>query len=189
MPTVGLRDLHFAILTEDNSEGVAYETPKKMGAAISANISPTVNDSTLYAEDGPADSESSLGAISVAINTRDLTKEVQAALLGHTVNSEGVLIKKSTDAAPYVAIGFRSQKSGGGYRYKWFYKGKFRPQEQNHQTKGETPEFQTPTLNATFLRRDYDDQWEATVDSDDSEVNEGVFSTWFNAVYEEAGEA
>lgn len=182
MPQVGLRDLHYAVLTSDDSTGVEYDTPKPIVGAINATITPTTNSATLYADDGAAETATALGEITVALNTKDLPSEVQADLLGHEVNSEGVLIRKSTDVAPYVAIGFKSEKSNGKFRYVWLYKGKFQPSEQAYNTKTDTPEFQTPTINGTFVRREFDDAWQATGDEDDDTFTGG--DTWFDEVYE-----
>ncbi|MDY7222088.1 major tail protein [Halalkalibacterium halodurans] len=187
-PIVGLRDIHYAILSSDGVDGTEYETPKRIVGGINVSITPTVNDSTLYADDGPSENDASLGEIGVALNTKGLPKEAQADLLGHKVNSDGVLVKSTNDQAPYVALGFRSLLSGGGYRYVWLYKGRFRPQEQNYQTKGENIEYQTPTINATFVRRESDDQWQAVVDQNDPDIAPGVIENWFNEVYEEASE-
>ena len=188
MAQIGLKDLHYAILTKDDSDSVEYDQPKKVGKAISANINPTVNNAELYADDGLSETASALGAISVTIGADKLTKQVQADLLGHKVNSDGVLEKSSTDTAPYVALGFRSEMSNGKYRYVWLYKGKFQPVEQNYQTKEGTPAFQTPTINATFMKRDHDDKWEGSVEEGDDSVASGIIDNWFNAVYQETPE-
>jgi phi13 family phage major tail protein len=124
----------------------------------------------------------------VAIGTDNLSKQVQADLLGHDINSEGVLIKKSSDLAPYVAIGFRSEMSNGKFRFVWLYKGKFQPVEQTYQTKEGTPAFQTPTINGTFMRRDFDNQWKAQVDEGEEGVDPAVNQNWLSAVYEETPE-
>jgi len=61
-----------------------------------------------------------------SLRLKILTSTPRSVLLGHSVTG-GVLIKKSTDTAPYVALGFKSKKSNGSYRYVWLYKGKLRP--------------------------------------------------------------
>lgn len=47
MATIGLRDVHYAILTSDNASGAVYETPVKIAGAISANVNPNTNSATL----------------------------------------------------------------------------------------------------------------------------------------------
>lgn len=178
---VGLKDVHYAIMQEDET----YATPKKLIGAISATISPTTNTETLYADDQAYEVASSLGDISVEMNVANIDAEDLKELLGHKINADGVLVKSSEDNAPYVALGFRSKKSNGKYRYTWLYKGKFQPEEQNYETKKDSPAFQTPTISGTFIPRETDKQWQAQVDEDDTGVKPEVITNWFTSVYEE----
>jgi phi13 family phage major tail protein len=193
---VGLRDLHYIKLKTDNDAGVEYDyglsgtdKPVNIAGAINARISPSSNTATLYADDGPDEVATALGEIAVEIVAKDLSLDVQADLLGHTVTS-GVMYRSADDVAPYVAIGFKSLKSNGKYRYVWLYKGKFDLPEQEYKTKEDTPEFQTPTITGTFVKRIYDGAWQAIVDEDDldSESPEIDLDTWFDEVYEASDE-
>lgn len=183
MATIGLRDVHYAILSKDDATGVTYGTPKKMSGAISANVNPNTSSATLFADDGPYESSTTLGEIELELNMADLSGEVQAALLGHTYK-DGVLIKKASDQAPYVAVGYRSLKSNGSYRYTWLYKGKFTDGEQANATKGDSIEYSTPTITGAFVKRDFDDVWQAEVDSDNEDLGAEVVTNWFKSVYE-----
>lgn len=183
--TVGLNNLHYALLTKDDSTGITYSAPKKVAGAIEAKISPKVNSAILYADDGAAETASSLGEIEVEINLKSLPSEVQKEILGHTLNTEGVLIKKSDDIAPYLALGFSSQNSDGTTKYVWLFKGKFELPEENFKTKGENVEFQTPSVKAKFVKRDKDNAWQAQVNSGDTGIDPAVIPAWFTAVYTE----
>jgi phi13 family phage major tail protein len=183
--TVGLKNLHYAPLTKDDQAGVTYSTPIKIAGAIEAKITPQTNSSTLYADDGAAETSSAMGEVLVEINIKSLPTDVQKALLGHTLNSDGVLIKKSDDVAPYVAIGFQSANSDGSIKYVWLYKGKFELPEENYKTKSENVEYQTPTTKATFVKREFDNAWQASVNSGDTGIKAGVIPGWFTAVYKE----
>lgn len=178
---IGLRDLHYAILNSDDENGVSYQAPVKVPGIISANINPNPSSGTMYADDGPAETYSQLGEISLEINAKDLPLEVQAALLGHTI-SGGVMVRKSTDTAPYVAIGFKSLKTNGKYRYVWLLKGKFQLPQMQHQTKAGEVNFQTPTIQGNFLKRTYDDAWVKHADEDHQDYVSNIGDTWFDAV-------
>jgi phi13 family phage major tail protein len=176
---VGLKDLHYAILTKDDSTGVVYQTPVKIAGAINAKISPKSDTQTLYADDGPSETVTTLGEIEVEFEAKDLPLSVQAALLGHSI-SNGILIKNANDIAPYVALGFRSQKSNGKYRYVWLFKGRFETPEQEYKTKEDKPSFQTPKIKGTFVKRDFDNNWQIIGDEDEAGFTQA--NTWFNAV-------
>lgn len=181
MATIGLRDVHYAILTRDDATGVAYETPVRIAGAISANVNPNTSSATLFADDGPYDSATTMGEIELELNMADIPAAVQAALLGHTY-AQGMVVKKASDQPPYVAIAYRSLKSNGAYRYTWLYKGKFADGEENNQTKGDSIEWQTPTITGSFLKRDFDDAWQNSADSDDPNANSATIANWFNSV-------
>lgn len=178
---IGLDDLHYAVLTKDDATGVTYDTPKPIAKAVSASIQPKTNSATLYADDGPTETATSLGEIQVDLEVAGLPTSVVAELLGATVGSDGVLVQKATDVAPYVAIGFRSQKSNGKYRYVWLYKGRFAPMQEDYKTKEDNVSFQTEKISGTFVKRDYDSAWIAKGDEDDPTFTGGA--TWFDQVY------
>lgn len=179
---VGLDSIYYAIMTDETDE--IYDTPNRLAGAISATITPTTNSETLYADDQADEVANSLGDITVELNVKDLPPAILADLIGSKVDANGVLLENKNDYAPYIALGFRSRKSNGKFRYYWLYKGKFQPTEEEFQTKEDTPSFQTPTITGTFLPRAKDGQWRARVDSDDPMVPASVISNWFAAVYE-----
>lgn len=184
MATIGLKDIYFAIIESDDETGTVYDTPERMGGAMTANVQPAFNSADLRADDGVVATAESQGVTTVVVNTDDLSPEVEAKVLGREVNSDGVLIESEDDRAPYLALMFRAEKANGAYRYTVLYKGKFTPPEKNYETKQETPAFQTPTINGRFLRRDSDKRRGAQVDEDGKNVKTGVIDNWFKDVYE-----
>jgi phi13 family phage major tail protein len=175
---VGLNDLYYALLTSDASDGAVYGTPVQITGAITANINSNSSNATLFADDGPMEAASQLGLIELELNVADLTLSQQAVLLGHGSVSAGELSKKSTDTPPWLAIGFKSKKSNGNYRYVWLNKGKFRELELTHETQNDSVNFQTPTIMGQFVKRDYDDEWMKMADEDESTYVD-VGDTWF----------
>lgn len=181
---VGLKDIYYALLTKDDSTGATYGTPKKLAPAITANVSPTVNSATLNAEDGPLLTANALGEITVEIGVADIPFDVQAEILGQTINSDGVLIDNADDQAPELALGFRRTLHDGTSRLTWLLKGTFQLPTEEGKTKEGTPEFQTPTITGTFLKRIYDGNWRYRVDTGREGANQTVIDSWFQAVYE-----
>ncbi|WP_440894973.1 major tail protein [Amphibacillus sp. Q70] len=185
MATIGLRDIYYAIITSDDEDGTEYETPKRMGKAMTANVQPAFNTGELRADDGVSETAESRGITTVVVNTDDLQPSVQADVLGKKVNDDGVLIDSEDDRPPYLALMFRAEKANGNYRHVVLYRGKFTPPENNYETKQETPAFQTPTVNGRFLRRISDNKIGAQVDEDGEDVSLDIIDNWFKKVYEE----
>ena len=177
-----LRNIHYALLTSDTTEGVTYAKPEPLVGAISASISPTTNQEKLWADDGVFDIASQLGDITLELELAALPMKAQAILLGHKYE-KGVMVQNASDEAPYVAIGFMSQPQPNQFRCVWLYKGKFQLVEDEYSTSNDSPAWRQPKLTGTFVQRDYDGNWQISADTSDPEFT-GVDS-WFNEVYEE----
>lgn len=181
MAQIGLRDVYIAILKSDAVGKAEYETPERIVGAIKANINPNASSATLFADDGPMDTASTLGEIELELGIADLPLQTQAKILGHSYDdATGLLSKAATDVAPWLAVGFRSLKSDGSYRYFWLTKGKFSVQEEGIETKGDSVNFQTPTIKGSFAKRTADDKWELTADSS-AVASATTITNWFKA--------
>lgn len=178
---VGLDSLYYAVMSDEVTE--TYGVPKRIPGAIQATITPTVNSATLYADDMAYDTVSSMGDVAVTLNVAEIATEDQAILLGHTIDDNGGLDKRSTDLGPYVALGYRRRLSNGKFRYVWLYKGRFTLGSEEANTKADTPAYQTPTLNATFISRSTDERWQYSVADGDAGVTTEFLSKFFDAVY------
>lgn len=183
MALKGLKDLHYAIITEENEEETTYGEVKRLGPARTFNIQPTVNSANLRADDGVLFSDSAKGASTVTLNTAYLDAEVEADILGKTLDSRGGIVDNKDDDAPYVAIGGKALSARGGYEYFWVYRIKFAPSEENKETLEETPAYQTPNLTGEALPRLHDGEerykvWENNPDITD----DAIFEDWFEEV-------
>lgn len=183
---IGLSDVYYALLTDDDIvTGVTYSAPVALIGAISANINPNASVETLFADDGPMEVATALGQIELELNMADIGLAVQAILLGHTWDAVNDRLRRAAgDTPPWLALGFRSLKSNGNYRYVWLLKGRFMVPEQVHETRGETVAFQTPTITGNFVKRDYDDQYQILGDENDTNFNG---ADWFTTTTLNAG--
>ena len=80
MQPIGLRNIHFALLTDDDAEGVQYSAPEPLIGAVSAKISPASSSEILYADDGAFDVANALGDISFEMELATLPLKVQALM-------------------------------------------------------------------------------------------------------------
>ena len=154
MSKVGISKLHYAVLSTEDSptSNPAYGTIKAPSCGmVSADIAVASNTATLYADNMIWETETSQGEITLTLDVADLPMDVQADLLGHTYSStDKTLIKKSSDTAPYVAVGFEFLEGSGKKLCVWLYKGKFAVPGMTGQTKADNTEYQTNELTGTF---------------------------------------
>lgn len=175
---IGLRDLHFAPLEEDGTYGV----PVKLSPAVTANITPNFNITSLYGDDKAVAVAKAMGDIDIEISTVDLKPADYDLLMGTTKNVDGVIIDTADDVAPYGALLFRLPLEDGGFRYYCYYKGMFQPPGNNHNTKGSEVQFQNSSIVGKFMSRENGD-WRARLDSVD-DTDGTVAASWFTSVYE-----
>lgn len=148
MAQIGLKNLYYAVQSGENE---TYSTPKKIGEAVSVDINPSFDKVSLYGDDMAVATDISMKEVEVTIETTNIPLEDQAALLGHTYLAEEGLTASMTDSAPYVALLFESEKHDGGIRCVKLMKGKFAPTQETINTKGESLEYQVPSLTGTFV--------------------------------------
>ena len=191
MATIGLDNLFYAPITEGANGEETYGTPQKLAKAISAELSVEIAEAILYADDAAAESIKSFKNGKLTLGIDDIGVDKAQLLTGAGVDDNGVLVSTSEDLPPYVAVGFRAQKSNGKYRYFWLFKVQFGIPSVSLQTKGDSISFQTPSIEGTIVRRNKplgNDKhpWKAEVTEGDAGVSDATINGWFNAVYEPA---
>lgn len=189
---IGCDHLVYALMTTEDTATTApaYGDVKSAPGVISVNINPNASQETLFADDGPMETATTLGKIDVEINKAELTAENKADLLGHQIDANGGVVYGDSDVPPWVAIGFRTLKSNGNYRYVWLYKGKFTDPEDNNETKGDSINFQTDTISGQFVKLNNQITinnrlirlWKYELDGDNEDADANVMANWFDEV-------
>lgn len=196
---IGCDNLVYVPMTTEDTPNSApvYGDLVKAPGVMSININPNGAQETLFADDGPMETASTLGKIEVEIQKNELTTKNKADLLGHQIDSKGALVYGDNDIAPWVAIGFRTLKSNGNYRYVWLYKGKFTEPEDANETKGDSINFQNDTISGQFTRLNYPytvngkakRPWKYEIDQDFADADKSTISNWFEAPVMPAADA
>lgn len=189
---IGVSNFHYAIMTTEDTLTTppAYAEVKSAPGIMSININPNASVDTLFADDGPFETATTIGQVEVEVQKNNLSTENKADLLGKTIDTKGGLISSSTDIPPWVAVGFRSLKSNGKYRYCWLYKGKFQDPEDNNETKGDSINWQSDTITGNFVRLVYEQTYKGRtiapykyeMDEDDEDIDTATIEGWFDDV-------
>jgi phi13 family phage major tail protein len=182
---IGMKDLFYATLLEDPKGGLTtYAPPKSLAGAVTGNLNPNGSITPFFSDDGPSVVVTSQGLLELELGIDALEKEVAAEIFGWRIDANGVLLEGDSANQPYLALGWRSETTDGGYKYVWLYKGKIQPPSEEYQTKGESVEIKSGSLNASFIKRDSDGEKKVSVHSNDSDVEPTVLVDWFKKVYE-----
>ena len=153
MANIGLTNIWFSNLTEASDGTPSYDGAKNIGKAVSCSVSITNNEAKLYGDDALAESDTSFASGTITLGVTDDNDEIFAPLLGHAIDASGEVVKASTDAAPYVGCGrIVTKMVNGAYKYKveFLYKCKFSEPSKDENTKGESIEFSTPSVEGVI---------------------------------------
>lgn len=157
--TLGLKDLYYAGITMTNGIEV-YGTPKLLANAMSADLSVTLAEAVLYADDALDESVKAFVSGTLKLGIKELSNTALADILGQAVDDDDV-VWAGEDTAPYVAVGFRALKADGTYRYVWLQKVQFKVPGEKYTTKGATITFNTPEIEGTFYKTKGTNKWKA----------------------------
>jgi len=180
--------MFYAKITEDAKGLETYGTPQILAKAMKADLAIELAEAGLYADDALAHAIKLFKSGKLSLGVEDIGVAVASDLTGASVDDNGVLVAASEDDGCLVAVGFRALKPNGLYRYFWLYRVKFAVPSTNLQTKGDSIQFQTPTIEGTIMRRNKVDAngkhaWKAEVTEGDPGVA-AVIAAWFTQVYE-----
>ena len=163
MAKIGLKNFLFGILTEQEDGTATYGVAQKPAKAISCSVSITNNEAKLFADDGLAESDSSFQSGTVTLGIDDEDDQMMATLLGHSI-TDGEIERNGDDVAPYVGLGrIITKMVGGVYKYKveFLRKVKFSEPSQDDNTRSETLEFGTSTIEGQVSKL-ADGRWSAS---------------------------
>ena len=178
----GLKNVYYALLTKDDDTGVTYGDPKKLGHARKATITKETEKVTIYGDNAAVATKTRLKSLSLSIETTNIPLVDQAILLGHSYDSvTGVMTAKGDDSPPYVAILFEATKLTGGSNFYKLAKGKFTETNEELTTQEENMNPTSPSLDGTFIAREYDNVFYTMADSAES-ISATVTSEWYDDV-------
>jgi phi13 family phage major tail protein len=185
---LGLRDLYYALVTQDDASAYAAAVPAYLAPAITANHAPSSNALTQYADDGPYDVLTSEGETKIDLEATAIPINILAILLGKKYDTSTGRMFDNGGTPPDVALSFRAIKSNGSYRYYQYLKGKFSAPAEEQSTKTDTPEPKPLKITYTAVKTVYQftlpdsvtDGVKRVVGDQDATNFSGT--TWFSAV-------
>ncbi len=149
---VGLRDIYYALVTQDDANGYAAGTPSYLAPAMNASIAPASESKVQYADDGPFDTMSSEGETKIDFEITQIPMQVRAVILGKVYDAASGRIFDNSGTPPDIALSFRSRKSNGKYHYVQYLKGKFTPPSRELSTKTNSPDPKSTKITFTAIK-------------------------------------
>ena len=192
MAFIGMRHPVVATLSAHTAGSEpTYGAGKVVGHAIAGNLTITRNSNPLYGDDTIVEDDNSITAMSLELGVDDLTEEVRTYMLGLVKKTTGtgtaaVDTYYDTDAAaPYVGLGYiRVRRLDGVTKYEalWYYKAMFSEEAETGATKGESIEWQTPTITGRCMGLSIDNTGALTFRKKQYFDTESAAITWLNGL-------
>ena len=172
--TVGLKNVVIAPLVTDTDAEHTYGELQLLAGAIEASITPENADPDIqYADDVEFDTLYPDPELSFKTKMADIPLAIQEMIFGNQIDDNGVLVRTASDKPGYFAVGFKSEKADGSYRYVWLYKVRAKPTTENYATK-----------EGTTIKRTHDGRYQAVADEGQNGFTAAKGETFLTSVYE-----
>ena len=154
---IGVKDLTWAKVSGGGAGAAMSYTggAQETDLMVRADQSEDRADAAFYADDHAIDRDNSVTAAHVALEVAKLTTNMLTDLVGYVAGTGANPDVSMTDAAaPYVGIGFvyvEQYKGTKTYLPYWYYKVQFSYGSRSFNTKGESVEFQTESLEGEAM--------------------------------------
>lgn len=120
----GIRDLKIALLKEDTSEGLTYETPIEFGGVASISSEANESSGTKYYDNGARIVTTAEGEDTYTLATSVIDDLVRSKIEGRIYDEATGMLIGTPKKRPYVAIGFVAEDTSGNEYGYWILKGK-----------------------------------------------------------------
>lgn len=183
--TIGLKNLVIAPVLTDTEESTTYDALQKVAGAIEASITPSNTDPDVqYYDDVEGDVLYPDPELTFRTRLADIPLTIQEMIFGNQIDDNGVLIRTATDKPGYFAVGFKSEKANGKFRFVWLFKVRAKPVTENYATKeGSTITRQTGEVEWTAVKRISDGRYQAIADEGENGFTAAMGETFLASVY------
>lgn len=156
MVRFGLKNVHYSVYTEGSSStDGTYAAPKPIVGAVQLTTTPEGDSYTFYADDVAFYATETNAGYSGTVNVAAVNDEFLTEVLGYKADETSGLTYEATDAVPkQVALLF---EVGGNIEQQRavFYNVTFSRMEGENNTRADSTEPDTVTLNFTAIGRDF----------------------------------
>lgn len=151
MAQVGMKYPVYAPIADYTpGQPIQYGQGIVLGEAIRAEVNLERADARLYGDNALQDRDNSITGGSETLNVTRLSLEKKATVLGLVHDEENDEYYVTDAASPYGGNGYLNEyreKGHTSYEGIWIYRAQFSADSMTSQTKAQTIEFNTPTIN------------------------------------------
>ncbi len=177
----GIKNVHVAVLEEDEQGNITYGTPVAIPGAVSLSADPAGEMTPFYADNVKYYISNSNQGYEGDLEVAMIQDSILVSLLGQTQDSNGAVLEKADDKPKRFALMFEVDGDSKNRRTVFYDCTASRPTTTANTIEEEkTP--QTDTLSITMSARPQDLKVKLTMEENDT--NTQVFNSFFQSVYE-----
>lgn len=144
------------IQTEADGQAITYGKGQVIGGMMTAEISYTRNSNPLYADDRVVEEDNSITGGTIKMGVDDVNDDARVMMLGDVKEGDAgeEVYHETGESAPYVGTGYirvRRKDNKTNYIAYWVHKAIFGIGTESAKTKGQSIEWQTPTLEGSIM--------------------------------------
>lgn len=144
------------IQTEADGQAITYGKGQVIGGMMTAEISYTRNSNPLYADDRVMEEDNSITGGTIKMGMDDVNDDARVMMLGDVKEGDAgeEVYHETGESAPYVGTGYirvRRKDNKTNYIAYWVHKAIFGIGTESAKTKGQSIEWQTPTLEGSIM--------------------------------------
>ncbi len=144
------------IQTEADGQAITYGKGQVIGGMMTAEISYTRNSNPLYADDRVMEEDNSITGGTIKMGVDDVNDDARVMMLGDVKEGDAgeEVYHETGESAPYVGTGYirvRRKDNKTNYIAYWVHKAIFGIGTESAKTKGQSIEWQTPTLEGSIM--------------------------------------
>ena len=187
---IDVSDLFIAKVEADTEAAYTAGTPESLAPVATIGRETAVNTKTRYYSGAPMFTDTSEGETKMTIAVPGLTVHARANLLGKPYDADkGKMYDSGVADPPYYAIGYRVTRPNGVEEYVWLLKGKFAIPKNEVETKTDSINEKTLSVEFTAVRTLHKFQLSADkqggakgVEADTTDAKFVDKATWFTSV-------
>ena len=159
MARIGFRKAKYNTIDPTTNKYSALKDSKVLDfeKVIDEAFAPEYNTAELFANDSLCESDYTFNKGTLTLNIADDNDEFLAELFGHSIDTEGEVIRKIDDTAPEVGYGHIIPKVVNNvrkFKVEFFPRVKFTKVTSDNKSKSASVEFSTSSLEATVFPLD-----------------------------------
>lgn len=181
---VNVSRLFIAEVTGDDNGAYSAGTPKLLAPMSTIAKETTTNTKTRYYSGAPLYVDTSEGETKITVVVPGLTVKARAELLDKTYDStSGLMYDSGKPGNKYYALGYMIEHAGGVNEYAWLAKGKFAIPKEEGETKTDSVNEKTLTVEYTAITTNTQFQLAPNVKNGVKAVYGDTFDAAFTAKY------